>query len=109
MVHGVANYIIAKVLQNRTMDRGARQKFQFCDIFSVGPPFLRGEYVVPKACGPWDTDSKVFMGAAMVRVVGRLDNRNNTREWTLKIENIRDVDWDDVDWVRDIVCGNGGN
>ncbi|PUU84129.1 hypothetical protein B9Z19DRAFT_1070646 [Tuber borchii] len=57
---------IAKVLQSGTMDGGTRQKFQFCDIFSVGAPFLPGEYVVPKACGPWDTDSRVFMGAASI-------------------------------------------
>jgi len=91
------------------MDGGTRQKFQFCDIFSVGPPFLSGEYVVPKACGPWNTDSRLFMGAAMVRVVGRVNKRSNTRELILKIENIREVDWDDVDWVRAIVCGTWKN
>lgn len=109
MVHEVSYQRIAKVLQHRTMDSGTRQKFQFCDIFSVGPPFLHGEYVVPKARGQWGIDSGIFMGAAMVRVVGRVNKRYNTREWTLKIENIRNVNWDDVDWVRDIVCGSGRN
>lgn len=109
MVHGVAYQRIAKVLQSRPTDGDTRRNFQFCDIFSVGPPFLSGEYVVPKTCGPWGTDSRVFMGAAMVRVVGRVNKRNNTREWILKIEDIREVDWDDVDWVRDIVCGSGEN
>ncbi|KAG0644782.1 hypothetical protein HOY80DRAFT_938546 [Tuber brumale] len=101
--------LFAKVLQNRTMDGGTRQKFQFCDIFLVGPPLLPGEYAVPKRCGPWDTKSRVFMGTAMVRLVGRMKKRNSAREWMLKIENIRDADWGDVDWVRGVVCGNGEN
>ncbi|RPA96840.1 hypothetical protein L873DRAFT_1201403 [Choiromyces venosus 120613-1] len=101
--------LFAKVLQNRTIEDGTRQKFQFCDIFLIGPPFLPGEYTVPKACGPWDTDSKVFTGTAMVRVVGRMNKRNSTREWILKIENIREVGWDDVGWVKGIICGNGKN
>ncbi|KAG0132698.1 hypothetical protein HOY82DRAFT_538665 [Tuber indicum] len=101
--------LFAKVLRNRTMDGGTHQKFQFCDMFLVGPPLLPGEYAAPKACGPWDTNSRVFVGTAMVRVVGRMKKRNSAREWTLKIENIRDADWGDVDWVRGVVCGSTNN
>ncbi|CUS06765.1 unnamed protein product [Tuber aestivum] len=101
--------LFAKVLQNRAMGGGTRQRFQFCDILLVGPPFLPGEYVVPKAGRPWDTDLEVLTGAAMVRVIGHMDKRNSAGEWALKIEDIRGADWDDVDWARRVVCGNEKN
>lgn len=44
----------------------------------------------------------------MARIIGRMKKRNGgegATAFVIHISNIKEVNWDDVDWVRGIICG----
>lgn len=82
------------------------------DIFHDKPPFLNGLYELAKACEIWDKRSEVFLGDAgkgkMARAIGRMKKRNRgdgTPSFVIQISGIRETNWEDVDWLRGIICG----
>jgi len=89
---------------------GAEQFFQFADLFrSDRPPFLNGTYVGWKAVDLWDCDSKYFLGESgrgkIARCVGRLKRDEvNKGSWKMVVLSIWEASWDDVGYVKGIVC-----
>lgn len=89
---------------------GVEQFFQFADLFrSERPPFLNGSYVGWKSVDLWDCDSKYFLGETgkgrMARCVGKLKRDEKKRgSWKMVIFSIWEASWDDVGYVKGIVC-----
>lgn len=89
---------------------GVEQFFQFADLFrSERPPFLNGSYVGWKSVELWDCDSKYFLGETgkgrMARCVGKLKRDEKKRgSWKMVIFSIWEASWDDVGYVKGIVC-----
>ncbi len=87
---------------------GWKQHFQFSDLFHDRPPFLNGVYEKWRGVGLWDYDSSLFLGndakGRMCRCVGRIKRDDKTNAWILVVLNIWAAVWDDVAFVRGIVC-----
>jgi hypothetical protein len=89
---------------------GVEQFFQFADLFrSERPPFLNGSYVGWKSVDLWDCDSKYFLGETgkgkIARCVGKLKRDEKRRgSWKMVIFSIWEASWDDVGYVKGIVC-----
>lgn len=82
------------------------------DIFHDNPPFLNGVYELAKACEVWDERSAVFLGGPgkgrMARVIGRVQKRSGgggATSFVIQISGIKEANWDDIDWLRGIICG----
>ncbi|MCJ1245303.1 hypothetical protein MMC30_002507 [Trapelia coarctata] len=89
---------------------GVEQFFQFADLFRGDrPPFLNATYVGWKGVDLWDCDSKYFLGESgkgkIARCVGRL-KRDETKKgsWKMVVLSIWEASWDDVGYVKGIVC-----
>lgn len=89
-----------------------RQNFQFMDIFHDKPPFLNGIYELAKVCEIWDEGSAVFLGhpgkGRMARVIGRMRKRNGgegATSFVIQISGIKETNWEDIGWLRGIICG----
>ena len=89
---------------------GVEQYFQFADLFRGDrPPFLNGSYVGWKGVDLWDCDSKYFLGESgkgkIARCVGKLKRDEvNRGSWKIVILSIWEAFWDDVCYVKGIVC-----
>ncbi|MCJ1380079.1 hypothetical protein MMC17_003182 [Xylographa soralifera] len=88
---------------------GVEQFIQFADLFrSEKPPFLNGSFVGWKGVDLWDNDSKAFLGntgkGKIARCVGRIKRDEAGRGWKMMVLSIWEADWDDVGYVKGIVC-----
>jgi len=89
---------------------GVEQFFQFADLFrSERAPFLNGSYVGWKSVDLWDCDSKYFLGESgkgkIARCVGKLKRDEKKRgSWKMVVFSIWEASWDDVGYVKGIVC-----
>ena len=88
---------------------GVEQFIQFADLFrSEKPPFLNGSFVGWKGVDLWDNDSKTFLGDAgkgkVARCVGRMKRDETGRGWKVMVLSIWEADWEDVAYVKGIVC-----
>ncbi|KAH0545210.1 hypothetical protein FGG08_000664 [Glutinoglossum americanum] len=83
-----------------------KQHFQFADLFHDRPPFLNGTYEVFHGVELWERDSGRFLTeegkGKMCRCLGRM--RRDGHGWKLVVLNIWEATWDDVVWVKGIVC-----
>jgi hypothetical protein len=43
----------------------------------------------------------------MARAVGRMTRRGSGINWIFQIQNIWEADWDDIELVKAIICGEG--
>ncbi|MCJ1282439.1 hypothetical protein MMC26_001762 [Xylographa opegraphella] len=88
---------------------GVEQFIQFADLFrSQKPPFLNGSFVGWKSVDLWDNDSKAFLGdtgkGKIARCVGRMKRDETARGWKIMVLSIWEADWEDVAYVKGIVC-----
>ncbi|MCJ1430896.1 hypothetical protein MMC27_000246, partial [Xylographa pallens] len=88
---------------------GVEQFIQFADLFrSEKPPFLNGSFVGWKGVDLWDNDSKAFLGdtgkGKIARCIGNMKRDETRRGWKMMVLSIWEADWDDVAYVKGIVC-----
>ena len=85
---------------------GSSQHFVLSDLFHDRPPFINGLYDVQKDLELWDYDSSRFLEQAsckrLCRCIGRM--KREEQKWKLVVLNIWEATWEDVEYVRDIVC-----
>jgi hypothetical protein len=83
-----------------------KQHFQFADLFHDRPPFLTGTYEIFHGVELWERDSARFLTEdgknKICRCIGRMKRAGAT--WKLVVLNIWEATWDDVSWVKGIVC-----
>lgn len=100
------------VTSSREASGGYKQLFQFADIFTDKPPYLNGTYTFWKGVEIWDNDTKELVGdqgrGKMVRVLGRIKRKEPVQGQgpgaEMVILSIWEVDWEDVETVKGIVC-----
>lgn len=101
--------LFARVSASTREQAGYKQRIEFADIFhSERPPFLSGTYDLWKDGGRWEEESRVFLDeygtGKICRAVGRLKKDKDTKMWKMAVLNIQQASWDDVAWVKGIVC-----
>ncbi|KAL6714474.1 hypothetical protein ACLMJK_007898 [Lecanora helva] len=100
--------LYARVLSSkREPNGGVKQFFQFGDLFTDKPPFLKGTYSLWKGVELWDVDSRGFVGekgmGKMARVMGRIKRCEAGGGYEMTILSIWEVDWEDVEVAKGIV------
>lgn len=94
------------VFSSRQANGGFKQFFQFGDLFTDKPPYLKGTYGLWKGVGLWDQDSRGFVGEGgkgkMARVVGRI--RRGDEGVEMVILSVWEVGWEDVGIAKGVVC-----
>lgn len=101
--------LFARVLSSTREIAGYKQHIDFADLFhSERPPFLSGTYELWKDGGRWEEDSRRLLDedgrGKMCRAVGRLKRDPDTKVWKMAVLNIWEATWDDVAWVKGVVC-----
>lgn len=93
---------------------GVKQHFEFADLFQTDkPPFLSGCYCGWKGVDLFEQDSVVFLKDGpgggvngkekIARAVGIM-KRDVGLHWTLNILSVWEVCWEDIEFVRGIIC-----
>ena len=86
------------------------QHFQFADLFRPEkPPILIGSYEGWKGVELYEADARPFLVGVtgkMARAVGRLGREvvGGRLEWRMKVMSVWEVGWEDVEWVKGVVC-----
>ena len=87
---------------------GVEQHFQFADLFhSDKPPYLNGTYIGWKGCPLGELDTGVFLtspAGKIARCVGKIKRNGPATKWKIIILSIWQADWEDIGYVRGIVC-----
>ena len=88
---------------------GVEQFFQFADLFRPErPPYLNGSYIGWKGSDLWETDTKPFLGqlsgGKIARCIGKMKRDETTKMWKMVVLNIWEATWEDVGYVKGIVC-----
>ena len=101
--------LYARIISSeREANDGFKQFFQLGDLFTDKPPYLSGTYNLWKGVELWDFDSKALIGekgrGKMVRVMGRIKRREKDGGCEMVILSVWEVDWDDVEVAKGIVC-----
>jgi len=101
--------LFARVRSSTREIAGYKQHIDFADLFrSERPPFLSGTYELWKDGGRWEEDSRRLLDEVgrgkMCRAVGRLKRDPDTKIWKMAVLNIWEATWDDVAWVKGVVC-----
>lgn len=81
------------------------QHFLFCDLFSDRAQTVHGTWEQWKRIDLWERDSRVFLRSSsqrMCRCIGTMKKESN--QWKIAILNIWEVSWNDVDYVKGIIC-----
>ncbi len=98
--------LYARVTSSYRESKTDKQHFVFADLFHNHPPFLNGVYELWKGVELWDYDSSLFLVASnverMCRCVGRL--KREGKGWKFIVLNIWEASWDDIDYVKGIIC-----
>lgn len=96
------------IVSQRESAGGFKQAFQFGDLFTDKPPYLSGTYSLWKGVDLWNVDSKPFLGekgkGKMARVMGRIKRCEQGGGCEMVVLSIWEVDWEDVDVAKGIVC-----
>ncbi|OCL14227.1 hypothetical protein AOQ84DRAFT_281525 [Glonium stellatum] len=83
-----------------------KQYFTFSDLFHDHPPFMNGVYELWKGVSLWNYDSGRFLNPSeqkrMCRCIGEM--KRDGKKWKFVILNIWEATWDDIDYVKGIVC-----
>ena len=99
--------LYAVVTSSHREAQGVKQFFTLTDLFHPNKsPVLNGVYDLWKGVGLWEWDSRAFIGETgkIARVVGTLQRQGKENVWCMKILSIWEADWDDVMFVKGIVC-----
>lgn len=96
--------LYARVAASWREEQGVKQHFVFCDLYHDHKPFINGVFELWKGCELWDVDSSRFLKRekVMCRCIGKM--RRDGADWKMTILSIFEVTWDDVEYVRGIVC-----
>ncbi|KAF1982103.1 hypothetical protein K402DRAFT_341061, partial [Aulographum hederae CBS 113979] len=101
--------LYAKVDSSHRNPDDSVQHFVFSDLFHDRPPYIYGTYDSWKTTDLWSYDSGRFLDCSpqgkcrLCRCVGRMKRENN--EWKFVVLNIWEATWEDIEWVKGIVCG----
>jgi hypothetical protein len=103
--------LYARVTYSSRSANDGKQHFQFADLFHEHPPFLNGIHDTWKGKRTWDEDCAAFLSndtGKMARVIGRLkwhrDAVEDKSDWRIIILSIWEVDWDEIEHIKGIVC-----
>lgn len=102
--------LYAKVLSSHRDANGVTQHFVLADLFhEKRGPFLNATCETWKGSELWDYDCGRFLCAdasgekKLCRAVGRMKREGG--KWRFVVLNIWEATWDDVEFVREIICG----
>ena len=97
--------LYARVIESER--QGIKQLFEFADLFTDRPPYLKGTYSLWKGVDLWDEDSNRFQGdegrGKMCRVIGKI-KRDPESGCEMNILSIWQCAWEDVGVAKSIVC-----
>jgi len=83
-----------------------KQHFVLADLFHDRPPYINGVYELWKGVELWDYDSQRFLdstdGTKMCRCIGKMKREDH--RWKLTILNVWEATWEDIEYVKGIVC-----
>ena len=101
--------LYARITYSEREAKGVAQHFQFADLYkSDSPPYLSGTYGLWKGSELWSHDSKAFLGPSgkgkMARVIGKIKRDPVGTGCKMTILSIWEAEWEDVQWVKGIIC-----
>jgi hypothetical protein len=103
--------LYAKVVSSHRDANGVTQHFILADLFhEKRGPFLNAACETWKGCELWEYDCGRFLGAEkdmekkICRAVGRMKREGG--KWKFVVLNVWEATWEDVEFVRGIVCGD---
>ncbi|KAJ9640496.1 hypothetical protein H2199_006035 [Coniosporium tulheliwenetii] len=83
-----------------------KQHFVIGDLFHDRPPYINAVYELWKGVDLWDYDSSPFLEQSdakrMCRCIGKM--KREDRKWKLLVLNIWEASWEDIDYVKGIIC-----
>ena len=98
--------LYARVASSWREPDSVRQHFVFSDLFHDHPPFMNGVYELWKGVELWDYDSSRFLNPSeqqrICRCIGKM--KRDGKKWKFVMLNIWEATWDDVDYVKGIIC-----
>jgi hypothetical protein len=98
--------LYAKVDSSWREATGVKQYFVLSDLFHDRPPRIEAVYEWWNANELWAYDSGRFLGPEgskrLCRCIGKMKREKNA--WKMAILNIWEATWDDVEYVRGIIC-----
>lgn len=98
--------LYAKVDSSWREGSGVKQHFVLSDLFHDRTPRIEAVYEYWNANELWAYDSSRFLGVdgnkRLCRCVGKMKREKNA--WKMVILNIWEATWDDVEYVRGIIC-----
>jgi hypothetical protein len=101
--------LYARVVSSQRDETGARQHFVFSDLFHESrPPFINGVCECWKGSELWTYDCGRFLNndvdteKKLCRTIGQI--KRERKEWQFVILNIWEATWEDVEYIRGIIC-----
>lgn len=98
--------LFAKVDSSWREASGVKQHFVLSDLFHDRPPRIEAVYEWWNANELWAYDSGRFLGPEgskrLCRCIGKMRREKNA--WKMVILNIWEATWDDVEYIRGIIC-----
>ena len=97
--------LFARVTFSSRETGSTKQHFQFADLWHDRPPYPNGILANYKTTGLAEIESKVFLheNGKMARCLGRFKRDAKNSVWVLHIVNIRETDWEEIRWTKEIV------
>jgi hypothetical protein len=102
--------LYAKVVSSHRDANGVTQHFVFADLFhEMRGPFLNATCETWRGSELWEYDCGRFLGTEgerekrICRAVGRMKREGG--KWKFVVLNIWEATWEDVEFVRSIICG----
>ena len=106
--------LFARVVKSHREEGTTKQHFTFFDLWSEYPPHPHGILDNYRSSALVESESRAFVDAAsrgeylMARCIGRLLREpKNTSRWFLQIHNIRETDWEEIRWTKQIASACG--
>ena len=105
LAQDVITELFARVIFSFRETNSTKQHFKFADLWHDRPPYPNGVLANYKTSGLAESESKVFLAenGKMARCVGRFKRDLKTCTWVLLIINIRETDWEEISWTKEIV------
>ena len=97
--------LFARVMFSSREAGSTKQHFQFADLWHDRPPYPNGLLTNYKITGLAESESKVFLAEKekMARCLGRFKRDLKNSVWVLHLINIRETDWEEIRWTKEIV------
>ena len=103
--HDAVIELFARVTFSSREPGSTKQHLQFADLWHDRPPYPNGLLANYKTTELADSESKVFLSenGKMARCLGRFKRDVKNSVWVLHIINIRETDWEEIRWTKEIV------